>query len=77
MTPYLTSSDRMITCDFMTYYKGKLKTLAAPAKMARGQMVSYLVQNRLTQPEQLQSFDWDGYEFEPELSDEHRYVFRK
>lgn len=68
-------NDKFIDVEFLTYHKGKLKTLATWAKMARGQMVKYIVQNRLDKPEQIRTFDWNGYEFEESLSNEKKYVF--
>ena len=75
--PYLQGNDRFITCDFLTWRNGKYTTIATAAKMARGQMVRWMVKERLTQPEQLQAFDWDGYHFDPDRSDDSRYVFQK
>lgn len=77
ITPYLHRGNKWITCDFVTYRKGKYTTLATEAKMARGQMVRYLIQNRLTQPEQLKKFDWNGYQFVPDQSSVDRYVFER
>lgn len=67
--------DQFIDVEFLTYHKGKLKTLATWAKMARGQMVKYIVQNQIDEPEKIKSFDWNGYEFEESLSNEKKYVF--
>jgi hypothetical protein len=75
VSPYLQKEDRFITCDFLTNRGGKWVTVATSAKMARGQMVRYLVQNQLCQPEQLQDFTFDGYVFQKERSDDSHYVF--
>lgn len=75
--PYLLPSDRFITCEFVTYRNGKYTTIATAAKMARGQMVRWMVRHRLTEPEQLQAFDWDGYTFVPERSSASQYFFQK
>ena len=56
-------------------HKGKLKTLATLAKMARGHMVQYVIKNRIDEPEKIKGFDWNGYEYEASLSDEKKYVF--
>ena len=53
----------MITCDFLTFRRGKLITLAALAKMARGRMARFLIDNRIREPEGLREFSWEGYEF--------------
>ena len=46
VSPFLKTGDRMITCDFLTFRRGKLITLAALAKMARGRMARFLIDNR-------------------------------
>lgn len=75
VAPHLTGRDTFITCDFLVHKLGKLRTLATSAKMARGQMVRYIVKNRLDTPEQVQSFSWDGYCFCPHYSTPSHYVF--
>ena len=77
ITPYLQPKDRWITCEFLTYRKGKLATVATSAKMARGQMARFIVQNHITAPENVQAFSWDGYAFAAEQSKEDCYVFVK
>ncbi|WP_313133195.1 peroxide stress protein YaaA [Anaerocolumna sp.] len=75
--PYLLPFDRMITCDFKIMKGGKLRTLATEAKMARGQMVRYIIKNRITKPEKLKGFSWNDYYFETLESRENRYTFIK
>lgn len=75
ITPFLTSGDAMITVDFLTMHRGKLRIIATSAKMARGEMVRYIVRNRLKRPEEAQGFVWQGYTFVQRLSDDGRYVF--
>ena len=45
--------------------------------MARGDMVRWMAQRRVEDPEELKEFDWLGYRFRPEHSDEKTYVFVK
>lgn len=75
ITPFLALKDRMITCDFLTYRRGKLITLAALAKMARGRMARFLIDNRIREPERLREFSWEGYEFSSEHSDGENFRF--
>ncbi|SFN85326.1 hypothetical protein SAMN04489757_10312 [Anaerocolumna aminovalerica] len=75
--PYLLPFDRMITCDFKVMKGGKLRTLATEAKMARGQMVRYIIKNRINNPEDLKGFSWNDYYFETLESMENRYTFIK
>lgn len=75
VSPFLKPGDRFITCDFLTHRRGKLITLAALAKMARGRMARYLIDERIQEPEGLQGFSWEGYAFSRTLSDESNYRF--
>ena len=56
-------------------HKGKLKTLATLAKMARGHMVQYIMKKRIDTPDEIKAFDWNGYKYESSLSDERKIVF--
>ena len=67
--------DKFIDVEFLNMHKGKLKTLATLAKMARGHMVQYVIKNRIDEPEKIKGFDWNAYEYEASLSDEKKYVF--
>ena len=75
VAPYVQQGERFITCDFLTLRQGRRVMPATAAKMARGRMVRFMVDNRADDPVKLQAFDWDGYAFCPELSSEERYVF--
>ncbi|MGN0466391.1 MAG: peroxide stress protein YaaA [Lachnospiraceae bacterium] len=72
---YISPRDHFITCTFKVYNKGKYKVLATAAKMARGQMIRYIVENKIDTPELLKNFDVDGYMFQENLSSETEYVF--
>lgn len=67
--------DKFIDVEFLTYRKGKLRTITTSAKMARGQMVRFIAKNRIDEPEQIKAFDWNDYEFEESMSNEKKYVF--
>lgn len=73
--PWLQPADTIITIDFRTMQKGKLRTVTTSAKMARGQMTRWMVLNQVEQPEALQQFCWDGYTYEKNLSTADTYVF--
>ncbi|MGY8997348.1 MAG: peroxide stress protein YaaA [Alphaproteobacteria bacterium] len=45
------------------------------AKVARGMIARFVVQNRLDRPEGLKDFAEDGYQFRQDLSDDDTYVF--
>ena len=67
----------VITPVFQDWSGGKFKVLAFHAKRARGLMTRYAAQHGLTQAEQLQAFDSDGYAFDTAVSDDSHWVFRR
>jgi len=62
---------------FEDWKSGKYKIISFYAKRARGLMTRYAVLNRLDQPEGLKEFDYDGYAFAAEASDDKTWVFRR
>ena len=75
IAPWLTQRDKLITCNFYVYSRGKMKMLPTSAKMARGQMVRYCIKERITNLEGIKVFSWNGYRFMPELSSDSNFVF--
>lgn len=51
------------------------KVVAIHAKRARGFMADYIIKNKLTEAEGLQSFSANGYKFNPTMSSEREFVF--
>ena len=66
---------KIITPVFKDFNKGKLKVVTVYAKKARGQMIRYIIKNRITKPEQLKLFDINGYSFDDKFSDDNQWVF--
>ncbi|MBU1311658.1 MAG: peroxide stress protein YaaA [Gammaproteobacteria bacterium] len=66
---------RLITPVFKDFKNGQYKIISFFAKKARGLMARYIIQNRLSQAEQLQHFDLAGYQFSPEHSSGKELVF--
>ncbi|MER2540133.1 MAG: peroxide stress protein YaaA [Azonexus sp.] len=62
---------------FEDWKNGQYKIISFYAKRARGLMTRYAVLNRLSEPEGLKDFDYDGYAFESSASDEKSWVFRR
>lgn len=56
---------------------GKLVTKGTYAKMARGEMVRFMAENRIEDPSEIRSFDRLGYRFREELSSDTRYIFER
>lgn len=65
----------IITPVFKDQKNGQYKIISFYAKKARGLMAAYIIQNRLTDPEQLKNFDTDGYYFSEEQSKDKEWVF--
>ncbi len=74
---YLTGSDIYITCLFGEIEDGKLTVKGTYAKMARGEMVRFMAERKIKQPQEIKEFSCLGYEFKEELSTDTEYVFGK
>ncbi len=68
---------RVVTCVFEEQKGAKHQVISFFAKRARGLMVRYAVQQRVSTPEQLKGFDLEGYRFTPSVSAPDRLVFRR
>lgn len=69
--------NRVVTPIFKDYKNGAYKILSFFAKKARGYMATYIVRNRIIKPDDIKSFDVDGYRFNAELSNENDWVFTR
>ena len=67
----------IITPVFEDWKGGRYKIISFYAKRARGLMTRYAIDHQLSDAEALKAFDTDGYRFAPEVSDTHRWVFRR
>lgn len=65
----------VITPQFMEVKNGTAKTISFFAKRARGAMARYVVQNRVTDPNDILSFDTDGYVLDTHRSTTDSPVF--
>lgn len=72
---YLCPQDTFITCVFGEYVNGKVRQKGTYAKMARGEMVRFMAENKIDSPEEMKNFRRMGYVFREELSDKQNYVF--
>lgn len=72
---YLQQKDVYITCVFGELVKDKVVQKGVYAKMARGEMVRFMAENRITEPEKIKEFAVRGYCFEEKLSSETEYIF--
>ncbi len=67
----------VLTCVFGEWKEGRVIEKGTMCKMARGQMVRWLAENRPEKPEDIQRFSDLRYQFHRELSDETQFVFLK
>lgn len=66
---------RVVTPVFMELKDGKAKIVSFFAKKARGAMARYIIQNRLSEAEDIKGFDLGGYAFQPDMSEGDRWTF--
>lgn len=65
----------VITPIFKDFKNGQYKTIMTFAKNARGVMARYIIQNKLSDVEDLKGFDGNGYSFDAKQSTETDWVF--
>ena len=53
----------VVTPTFKDYKNGKFKIISFYAKKARGLMARWIIQNTVTNSEDLSKFDLDGYKY--------------
>lgn len=66
---------RVITPEFRIREGDRLKTIVIYTKMCRGEMTRHILKNRITDPEALQAFEWEGFRFDPSLSRGDNWTF--
>lgn len=75
---YLSEDDIFINCIFFNRDKnGKLRIKATEAKMARGGMVRFIAENSITDIKYLKKFEYNGFKYMKELSDDRNLCFVK
>ena len=75
--PQLPSAVRFLTCVFGELKGGKVVEKGTMCKMARGQMVRWLAEHNVTDPEDIKGFGDLGYRYSPAHSGKDHYVFIK
>lgn len=66
---------RLITPIFKDQKNGQYKIISFFAKKARGMMVRYIIDNRITDSAKLKDFDYAGYFYSAEQSTANNWVF--
>jgi len=67
----------IITPAFKEYKNGQYKMIGIYAKKARGLMSRFIIQNRISNVDDIQQFDMDGYAFNVQMSDDKSWVFTR
>lgn len=75
VSQYLPASTRFLTCIFGEEKDGRIIEKGTLCKMARGEMVRWLAEYKITDPESICEFDRLGYTFCKEQSDAGHLVF--
>lgn len=74
---YLSSEDTYITITFCELSGDRLVSKGTYAKMARGEMVRFMAENHIENPEEIKNFNRLGYVYRDDLSSETEYVFER
>jgi cytoplasmic iron level regulating protein YaaA (DUF328/UPF0246 family) len=74
---YLTEQDTYITCIFGELSGDRIVTKGTYAKMARGEMVRFMAENRIENPEEIKKFDRLGYRYREDLSSATKWIFER
>lgn len=68
-------SATIVTPVFKDWKSGQYKIISFYAKKARGLMARYIIENKMTEPEALKEFDYEGYRFAESMSEKNTWVF--
>lgn len=67
----------VIDVDFLDFTSEKYKIVSFYAKKARGMMSHYIIKNQLKDVEHLRGFDYDGYIYDDNVSNDQKLVFKR
>jgi cytoplasmic iron level regulating protein YaaA (DUF328/UPF0246 family) len=68
---------RIITPSFKEHKNGQFQMVSFFAKRARGLMSRFIIQNNISDPEEIKAFDLEGYYFNNTLSKGDNWVFTR
>ena len=77
ISKYLNEDINMIEIVFGELIDGKIIEKGTFAKMARGEMVRFMAENKIKKKDEVKNFNGQGYSFKEEYSNDKRYVFIK
>lgn len=73
--PLLPKNTRIIDVVFLQQQGDDLKQIVVHSKKARGLMSRFIIKNKLVLAEEAKAFDYEGYFYYPQLSEDDRWVF--
>jgi len=77
ISKYLTPEVTYITCTFGEWENGKIREKGVYVKMARGEMVRFMAENKIEKPGDVKYFNRLGYSYRSGLSTPTNYIFLK
>ena len=75
VVPHLSKNVEVVTPVFLEEVKGSFVTKGVYAKMARGEMVRFLSENKVNDKEGIKEFSIRGYRYDDSLSSSKRMAF--
>lgn len=73
--PHLSADVNVMSIIFKENRNGKWVNVTVRTKFARGLMARFIIENRITNPSDLEAFDIDGYRFDVHSSSENSKTF--
>lgn len=73
--PFLKKTDKFITIDFKEVRDGKLKSVVAYMKQARGAMLREIITRKIEDVDEIKKLDINGYTYDPYNSTEKCLTF--
>ncbi|MCL4125913.1 UNVERIFIED_CONTAM: hypothetical protein GTU68_062709 [Idotea baltica] len=67
----------ILNINFKEYRNGKVTFVSYSAKVARGLMADYIIQNQIEYIEDIKGFNIENYRFDTDLSSEKEYIFSR
>tara|TARA_X000001036_G_C20553160_1_gene755233 strand:+ start:50 stop:808 length:759 start_codon:yes stop_codon:yes gene_type:complete len=67
----------IFSANFKQLKNGEFKTIAIFSKKARGMMTRYIIDNKITDINDLKSFNHDGYLYHDKLSSQKEFIFTR
>lgn len=61
--PQIEKETKVITPEFKVLKGNDLKTVVMYAKMCRGEMTRFIIKNQIENPEELKTFEWEGFQY--------------